>query len=145
MIANQARGMSRIRVAQGAELFVVAGDKRRTGVHSAADVDQPAIEAQAKVGHGIGFIDVWFGKELQPRGAKYLLRVVENVSVVFPASGDIKQADQNSLRAGANGIVEISCDSLPSEHCSNVGATDLREDRRSRLNRYRSRLGITES
>lgn len=144
-VADEAGSVSCVGVAKRPELFVVAGDEGGAGMDPTADIDEAAIQAQAEFGHRIGFVDVWTGEELHARGAEDFLRVVENETVVVAASGDIEQSDQNALGTGANGVVEVSGNTLAAEYGSNVGTSDLGEDGGNRFNRDGSGLRITES
>ena len=70
--------------------------------------------------------------------------VGEDVAVVVAHSSDVEEADEDALRARANDIVEISCDTLTAEHGGDVGPIDLGEDRGNRLDNNGSGLGTAK-
>ena len=71
--------------------------------------------------------------------------MVENVAIIFAASGDIEQTDEYALGTGADRVVEISSDTLAAEDGSNVCAGNLREDGGDWLDSDRSGLRIAKS
>ena len=81
--------MSGIGVAECPEFFVITGDESGTGVDTTADIDESAIDVEAELGHGVGFVDVRRSKELGSEGSEDFLRGNEKAAVVFAASGDI--------------------------------------------------------
>ena len=95
--------------------------------------DEPAVEMQAKFRHGVGFVDVRPRKEIDSDAAKDTLRVRQQAAIVLATSGNIKQPDQDTLWAGADGVVEITGNAFADEDCCDVGTIDRGENRRNRL------------
>jgi hypothetical protein len=127
-VVQKSGGMSGIRVAQSAEFFVVAGKESRTGMNSAADVDQSTVDPKAEFGHGIRFVNVGWRKELQSESAELFLCRDEETACVIAPSGNIQETDQNALGTHADGIIEVSGDAFPDEYGSNICPFNLRED-----------------
>jgi len=136
VIAEKGGSVPAIGVAEGAELFVIAADEGRAGVDALADVDQSAIEAEAEVGHGFGFVDIGAREGLCPNAAEDLLRGDEDAAVVLAASGDVEQADENALGAGADGVVKIAGNAFADKDGSDVSALDLGEHSWHGFNSY---------
>jgi hypothetical protein len=132
--------MSGIGVAQRSELLVITGDESGTRVGAAAHIDQPSIDPKAQLGHGIGFVNVTRRKQLQSDGAEDFLRDDQEVPVVLAASANIEQPDQHAFRADANGVIEISGDTLSDKDGGYVGTCDRGEDG---WNRFHDRGGST--
>ena len=57
-IAHQAGRVAGIEVADDAQVFVVAARECGAGMHALRRIQNRAIELQAKLHHGIGFVDV---------------------------------------------------------------------------------------
>ena len=66
-VAEKAGSVAGIGVAEGAELFVIAGDESRAGMDAAGGFDEAAIDAQTEFGHGVGFVDVGAARKVQFR------------------------------------------------------------------------------
>jgi hypothetical protein len=121
---------------------VIAGDEGGAGTNPFGGLDQATIQEVVEFRHSIGFIDVGTGEELASGIAEDLLSGGEEMAVVLTASSDVEEADENALRADADGIVEIPGDARAGKDGGDVGSLDYREDGRSRLNDD-GRLGIT--
>lgn len=133
-IPKQSGSVSGIGIAECAEFFVVAREKRRTGVDAAADVDEMAIDIEAKLGHGVGFVDVGAREQLVPAIAEDFLRGGEELAVLLLDSGDVEEAEKNALGADADAVIEISGDALADKNGGNFSAVDAREDGRDGFN-----------
>lgn len=144
-VANQARGVAGIRITERAEFLVIAGNESGARMDAAAYIDQSTIEPQAKVGHGVGFVDIGFRKKFQSRRTENLLSVDEDVAIILARSGDIEESDEDAFGAGADGVVEVSSHPFTGEDGSDVGAVDLGKDCRNGLDNGRCGLGIAET
>ena len=141
-VAEEPGNVTGVGVAEGAEYLVIAGDEGGAGTNSAGGIDQATIEEVVEFRHGIGFVDVGTGEELASGVAEDLLSSDEEMAVVLTASSDVEEADENALRADADGVVEITGDAFAGKDGGDVGSLDYREDGRSRLNDD-GRSGIT--
>jgi len=125
--------VSGVGIAERAKFLVVAGDKGGTGVNAAADVDELAVDVKTKFRHRVGFVDVGRRKQLGTQRAKDFLRSNEEIAVFIAPPGDVKQADEYTFRADADGVIEISGLPLAHENRSDVGAIDFGENGWDRL------------
>ena len=94
-VAEKAGSVSRIGVAERAELLVVAGHKGGTGANSAGGFNDGAIDAKAELSHGVGFVDIRASEEFGSESAEDLLRGIENLAVVLAAAGDVEHTHEN--------------------------------------------------
>jgi hypothetical protein len=129
--------VSRIGVAECAELLVVAGHEGGAGANSAGGLNDGAIHAETELRHGVGFVDIRASEELRSEIAEDLLGGIENAAVVLAASGDVEHTDENALGAHAKRVIEVSGHSVSNENSGDVSALDLRECGRDRLNDWR--------
>jgi hypothetical protein len=127
-VAEKGRSMSGIGIAQRSELLVVTGNEGRTRVDATAHIDQPSVDPEAQFGHGIGFVDVRRRKKLESDSSEDFLGSDQEAAVVLASAGNVEQPDQNTFRADANGVVEVSRHTFSDEHGSDVGACDRGED-----------------
>ena len=57
-VTKQARGMAGVEIADGAQIFVVAGGEGRAGADATLGRHDSAVEFQAELGHSVGLIHV---------------------------------------------------------------------------------------
>jgi hypothetical protein len=129
--------MSGIGEAECAEFFVITGEESGTRVDPTADIDEAAIDVEAELGHGVGFVDVRRSEELGSEGSEGFLRGDEKAAVVFAAPGDIQQADENAFGADADRVVEIACYAFADEQGTKLSAGDRWKDGGDGLDRER--------
>src|SRR5215468_9889725 len=129
--------MSGIGIAKGAKLFVIAGDESRTGMNSAANVDQPTVDAMVEFGHGIRFVNIGRRKQLQSKGAEHFLCSDKEAASVFATSGNVEQSDQNALGTYPNRVIKVSGDAFSNEYGSDICPFESRKDGGSRFGHLR--------
>jgi len=136
-VVQKSGSMSGVRVAKCTELLVIAGEERRTGMNSAADVDQSTIDPMAEFRHRIGFVNIGRRKELETKSAEHFLCGDQETAIVFAPSGNVEEADQNTLGTDANRIIEVSGNSFSNEYSGDISSFDLREDSGGRFGHRR--------
>jgi hypothetical protein len=66
--------MAGVEIADGAQIFVVAGSKCWARTNTALCRNDGAVEFEAEFGHSVGLIHVLGGEELGRQGAESVLR-----------------------------------------------------------------------
>jgi hypothetical protein len=103
--------VSGVGVAERAELLVITADEGGARVDAFGSLDEATIEADTEFGHGVRLIDVGPGEQLDAAFTEDILRDGEEMCVVLAASGDVEQAEQDALWAGAKGVIEVAAGS----------------------------------
>ena len=132
-VPKKARSMSRVGVAEGPESFVIARDEGGTRAWAGADFQEATIQAEAEFSHRIGFVDVGGREQFGPDIPEDLLGGGEDVAVFVATTSDVEHADEDAFRTGADGVVEVSSDSIADKNGGDVHASDLWEDGGDRL------------
>ena len=91
-------------------------------MNAAADLNQTPIDSEAKLGHSISLIDVWWRKQLCPKRSEDFLGGNQKISVVFSTPGNIEQSDKDAFGTHPNGIIEIPGNPFAQKHRRYVGS-----------------------
>jgi hypothetical protein len=92
-----------------------------------------SIQLQAKLRHGVRFIDFFRRQELQSQGAEGFFRSGDDASRLLPTARDVKQAEQYPVRTHSQEIIEIAADALGIVDCRNLS---ILQTRHSGLHRF---------
>src|SRR4029077_9366152 len=126
-VAKQPRSMARVEIADGAQVFVVAGGKCRARTDTALCRNDSAVEFEAELGHGVGLVHVFGAEEFGRQGAKSVLRRRNHRAVFLQAPCHVQQAKQNSGRTYPDEIVKVSAPALTKVGCGQLGIVKLRD------------------
>src|SRR5579871_137805 len=133
MVVQQGRSVSSIGIAEGSEFFVVTRNEGRARMHALRVADEPTVESQTELGHGVGFVDVELREQLCANAAEDALGEGKNAAIFFAASGHVEEPEQDALGADAEGIVKVASYALADERGGDFGSFHGREKGWDRL------------